>query len=140
MANDVILGMGFHHISLKVTDYDRSVRFYRELGLKQIVEWGEGESRISMHDLGDGTRIEIFASKGEDYPPEGRWQHFALAVRDVDAAYNHALSVGAKSRQAPALMKIPDARPCRMNIYIAFVEGPDGEVIEFFKQVVQMVD
>lgn len=94
MANEKIKGMGFHHISLKARDYDKSVEFYKALGLKQYIEWGSGDKRISMFDLGDGGMIEIFSEKDMPYPEEGRWQHLALSVRDVDEALNTALSAG----------------------------------------------
>ena len=103
--------------------------------MEEIVRWGEGEFEIVMLDIGDGGRLELFANRGVDYPAEGRWQHFAISVDDVEAAYELALSVGAKPFIAPKIAPLDDARPAPMAIQVAFVEGPDGEQLEFFKQV-----
>lgn len=136
MSNSVIRGMGFHHLALKASDYEKTVNFYKALGMKPVVEWGENDNRIMMIDVGDGGRLEIFAGCGDGYPAEGRWQHFALCVQDVVAAYNTALEAGAESVTPPTVMNLDDARPSRMTIQVAFVKGPDGEQIEFFKQLV----
>ena len=62
MSNDIIKGMGFHHIGLKAADFEKSLAFYKALGLKEVVRWGEGEKTIAMLDLGDGGRLELFAN------------------------------------------------------------------------------
>lgn len=135
MANEVIKGMRFHHVALRTTCLERSVEFYRALGMKEIVRWGEGMYEIVMLDVGDGGRFELFANRGVDYPAEGRFQHFAFGVEDVVAAYEKALSIGAKPLTPPKTVPLEDARPERMAIQVAFVLGPDGEQLEFFKQV-----
>ena len=54
MANEIIKGMGFHHIALKALDFDAALKFYTEgLGMKFYTSWGEGEKKIAMLDLGD---------------------------------------------------------------------------------------
>lgn len=132
MANQKITDMSFHHVSLKASNYEKSIEFYRELGMKTVVEWGQGDSRIMMLDIGDGSIFEICAAGANSYASEGRLQHVAFAVRNVDAAYEAAIKAGAVSVMEPTLMKLDDARPSRMNIYVAFVAGPDGEQIEFY--------
>lgn len=135
MANEVIKGMGFHHVALRTSCLERSVEFYLALGMKEIVRWGEGMLEIVMLDVGDGGRFELFANRGVDYPAEGRFQHFAFKVDDVVASYEKALSIGAKALTPPKVVPLEDARPERMAIQVAFVLGPDGEQLEFFKQV-----
>ena len=135
MSNKIIPGAGFHHVALRTQDLERSLGFYKALGMTEIVRWGEGELEIVMLDIGDGGRIELFANRGVDYPAEGRWQHFAISADDVPAAYALAVSLGGKPLIAPKTVPLDDARPAPIAIEIAFVEGPDGEQIEFFKQV-----
>ncbi len=135
MANEAIKGMGFHHIALRTTDFERSLEFYKALGMKPVIEWGEGMMTIAMFDIGDGGRFEIFANRGVDYPPEGRLQHFAFKVDDVVFAYEHALSVGAKEHTKPKTVPLEDARPNKATIQVAFVTGPDGELLEFFREI-----
>ena len=135
MSNKIISGAGFHHVALRTTCLEKSLSFYKALGMEEIVRWGEGELEIVMLDIGDGGRLELFANRGIDYPAEGRWQHFAISACDVPAAYELALSLGAKPITAPKTVPLDDARPQPITIQVAFVEGPDGEQVEFFKQV-----
>lgn len=125
---------GLHHIAVKASDYDRSLRFYQEgIGLKRVYGWGQGDSRASLLDMGDGNYIELFAG-GKPRPadaPEPVVLHFALRSADPVAAYNKAIAAGAKSQMEPKELNLPGEPP--IKVHIAFVVGPDGEVIEFFK-------
>ena len=132
MANQKIQGMGFHHVSIKVKNYEKSVEFYRALGMKTVVEWGQGDGRIMMLDIGDGNIFEICAGGTDKNCGVGSIGHVAFAVRNVDTAYAAAIAAGAKSVMTPTVMKLDDARPSRMTIYVAFVAGPNGEEIEFY--------
>ncbi|MBQ9112010.1 MAG: VOC family protein [Clostridia bacterium] len=134
MSNSIIKGLGFHHIGLKCADLARSETFYRALGLTEVVRWGEGEGAVVMYDLGDGGRIELFANGGDEYSANGKWIHFAMYVDDVDTAYETALSAGAQSLKPPKTVDL-DSSPEKICIRVAFVKGPDGEELEFFKQV-----
>lgn len=134
MSNKIIGGMGFHHIALKVKDFQKSVAMYQALGMEEIVRWGEGKSEIVMLDIGDGGRIELFANGGDEYAVNGKWQHFAMRVDDVDHAYAVALAAGFLPKIAPKVVPL-DSRPDKIAINIAFVIGPDGEEVEFFKEV-----
>ena len=134
--NTVIPGLGFHHIALRVRDYDRSLAFYRDgLGCTIAAAWGEAPDRKVMVDLGDGGRIEIFEKpySGKRICADflGEWFHFAMRTDDVDAAYARALEAGAVSQMTPRDMDLP-ADPV-YPVRLAFVQGPDGEVIEFFR-------
>lgn len=135
MANQKIKGMGFHHVALRTTNFEKSLEFYKALGMEFIVQWGQGPMTIAMFDIGDGGRFEIFANRGVDYPSEGRLQHFAFCVDDVEAAYAHALSIGAEALTPPKTVPLEDAIPEKITIQVAFVKGPDGEQLEFFKQL-----
>lgn len=135
MANEKIKGAGFHHVALRTTDLNKSLEFYMGLGMKEVLRWGKDELEIVMLDIGDGGIIELFANRGVDYPAEGRWQHFAICVEDVEAAYALALSLGGKPFIAPKIAPLDDAKPAPASIQVAFVEGPDGEQVEFFKRL-----
>ncbi|MBR5527814.1 MAG: VOC family protein [Clostridia bacterium] len=135
MSNSIIKGLGFHHIALKANDFEKSVEFYKALGLEFVVSWGEGDKRIAMFDLGDGGRIELFAGGNDtDFPAEGKYMHFAMCCDDVDAAYKTALAAGAVSHKEPSVIPL-ESSPEKISINIAFVKGPSGELLEFFKQV-----
>ena len=134
MANQIISGMGFHHIALKVADFEKSLRMYRALGLEELVRWGEGKGEIAMLDIGDGGRIELFACGGDEFAVNGKWQHFAMCVDDVEQAYEIALAAGFLPKIPPKVVAL-DSKPEKMSINIAFVLGNDGEEVEFFKEV-----
>ena len=134
MANQVIPGLGFHHIGLKASDFEKSRAFYAALGMREVVSWGEGEKTIALYDIGDGGKIEIFANGGDEYSENGKWIHFALKCDDVDASYAAALSAGARPMTPPRTVELA-SRPYLMTIRVAFVYGPDGEQIELFREL-----
>lgn len=133
--NKKIPGLGFHHIALKVKDLDKSIEFYTiGLGMTPVVGWREGDKRIQMLDLGNGDILELFAGGSDELQAVGKWQHFAMCVEDVDAAYKTAIKAGAESHIEPKTVPL-DSQPYKMSIRIAFVKGLDGEQLEFFKVV-----
>ena len=138
MANSVIKGMGFHHMALYASDFDKSLAFYQKLGMTVYTAWGEGDSRIALLDTGDGSMLELFAKPGREMASEGRWQHLALHVENVEAALQTALAAGAKLQMPVTVMDL-DSHPRKITIQIAFVYGPDGEVVEFIKQLVKKI-
>lgn len=133
MANEIIAGCGFHHIGLRVRDYQKSIEMYRAIGLKEIVGWTSGDREIRMFDLGDGGRLELF-STGTENMPEGCWMHFAMKADDVEEAFRTAVAAGFTPITAPKIVPL-DSHPEKITIQCAFVAGNDGEQIEFFKQI-----
>lgn len=126
---------GFHHVALRASDFEMTLRFYQDgLGFVRKYGWGEGDSRAAMLDTGDGNYLEVFAggkrAAGED-PPEGALLHFAIRTPDVDAAYARAMAAGARSHVEPKNVTLGGDPP--VPVRLAFVKGPDGEIIEFFQ-------
>lgn len=120
---------GFHHVAMKVANFDGVTKFYKEVfGCTEKVSWGEGDKRAVMLDVGDGCCIEIFA--GGDGNTEGKIAitHFCLAVTDVDAVAEKARAAGATITVEPKDVNIPSepATPVRL----AFMKGLAGEIIE----------
>ena len=132
MSNRVV--SGFHHVALKCADLEKSLKMYKALGLEEFARWGEGSGEIVMCNVGDGGKIEFFADGGDAFSVNGKWQHFALRVEDVDAAYNTALAAGFVHKLAPTTIPL-DSKPEKLTIRIAFVIGPDGEELEFFREL-----
>ena len=67
---------------------------------------------------------------GEE-PTEGALLHFCLRAADTDASYARAIAAGAVSRVAPVTRQLSEES--RVEVRIAFVTGPNGEVIEFLQ-------
>ena len=131
MPNKKIPGAGSHHIAISSADFDKSVKFYIEgLGMTPVAFWGENENRAAMLDIGNGSHFEIFANGSSNEQQDAKFAHFAFATTNPDLAYENALAAGAVSHIEPkdVIGVIPN-----MPIRIAFVKGPDGEVLEFFK-------
>ena len=84
--------------------------------------------------LDSGEYGVILRAKGIVAGAEGKWLHFAMKVDDVDAAYETALKAGFEPKIAPKVVPL-QSWPAPMSINIAFVVGPDGEELEFFKEL-----
>lgn len=128
------MSVGLHHVALKTSDLEKSLTMYKALGMTEEWRSGEGKSEIAMVNIGDGSKIEFFANGGDEFHANGKWEHLALRTDDVDKAYKTALDAGFVSRTAPFDLEV-NSRPEKINIRIAFVYGPDGEVVEFFKEL-----
>ena len=132
MANKKVPNIGIHHIALSVVDFDKSIKFYTEgLGCTVVAEWGEDAGRAALLDIGNGSHFEIFANGSTNEQKDAKFAHLALATTNPDAAYKNALAAGGVSQKEPTDFAIPSNPP--MPVRLAFVQGPDGEVIEFFK-------
>ncbi|MDX1931482.1 MAG: VOC family protein [Capsulimonadales bacterium] len=129
---------GYHHIALRARDFDRSFAFYTDgLGFVLAHQWGEGEGRIALLDMGDGNYLELFASKPGQTPPEGgevppAWPYFHLAMRssDVDADIETVRALGCPITIEPKTVEVGTK-----TIRVGFFLGPDGEVLEFFQHI-----
>jgi glyoxylase I family protein len=82
-------------------------------------------------DIGNGSHFEIFANGNANPTKDAKFVHFAFATTDPDLAYKNAVAAGAASQMEPKTLDIPATPP--LPVRIAFVVGPDGEVLEFFK-------
>jgi len=134
--NPTIGGGGFHHVAIKVADFDRAVDFYTTgLGFTSKITWGEGDKRAVMLDTGDGNYLEIFAGGDPNAASEARMIHYALRTTNCEAAHQKALAAGATERMAPKEIHI-NGQPTPADVKISFVIAPTGEIIEFFENQV----
>ncbi len=116
-----------HHLSVGVTDLERSARFYdaalAALGYVQV--WAH-ETDIGYGSPGGGDKFALKVRGGISAPAPGFHLAFAAASRAaVDRFHAAALLHGGRDNGAPGLR--PDYGP---GYYAAFVIDPDGYQIE----------
>ena len=143
-----------HHVSLFVSDLEESVKFYTSgLGLTVREEFddiigSQASGELPFHvasiflEAGGGRYVELHpAGDGAISPPGFPMNHLALAVVNVDAAYDRALAAGATPfgftlptedwDGAPLDVIMSGQRPEPMRM--AFLQGPSGELIELYQ-------
>ena len=126
-------------------DFDATVKFYTEgLGFRVHFPFAiPGRiDRAAFLDAGDGRFVEVFGpasnvqSEGRrreagEARTEGALLHFCLRAADTDASYARAIAAGAESRVEPVTRRLSETP--LVEVRIAFVAGPNGEVIEFLQ-------
>lgn len=132
-ANEVVKGCGFHHVAVRTPDWDASMKFWCEgLGFHRAIEWGEAPRRACMLDTGDGNYLELFEREPlADTEAEAPILHFCFRADDVDAATEKAVAAGAKVTAQPTDPPVFAAKG--LKVRISFVQGPAGEICEFFQ-------
>ena len=142
MSNSIIKGLGYAHVAIASNNFEKSLAFYQALGMTIYTQWGEGDARIALLDMGEGALLELFSKPAlntdktaglEDGAP---FMHFAFSAEDVDAAYHTALAAGATPLIAPKNAPL-QSHPVPLTLRVAFVKGPCGEELEFFKATVR---
>jgi catechol 2,3-dioxygenase-like lactoylglutathione lyase family enzyme len=137
--------LSFHHVAVRAKDFDATLKFYAEgLGCRVHFPFSvPGRiDRAAFLDLGDGRYIEVFGqgsavqSEGRRREPgedatEGAVLHFCLRAKDVDAAYARAVAAGGVGRVEPVTRRLLESP--LVEVRIAFVAGPNGEVIELLR-------
>lgn len=142
--NEAIGGGGFHHVGLRVMNFETSMKFYTEvLGMKILLDcphpWEpDTVDHICLLDTGDGNCIEIFTGGKQD-PVEfdqfraGAYFHLALRSNNVDAVVERARKAGAKILVEPLDVRLEAYNGDVKLGRVAFILGPDGEQVEFFQ-------
>ena len=131
--NQVMAGLGSHHIALQTQDFHAAIAFYSEvMGMEKVAEFSADGRRIVLLDIGDGSHLELFeplpdTSASAD-ASDDRFFHFALATSDIAAALERARAAGME-----ITTELTDAQLGPLDVTIAFFKGPGGEVIELFQ-------
>ena len=121
---------GIHHLGLYTKDAEKSLEFYTQLGAKVVHSFpmSDKDATIYLVDLGNNAVVEIIPRGNGEEEKDAHWAHLAIRTDDARAAYDLAIKAGAKTRIEPK-----DVNLGTMAATIAFVLGPDNEVLEFFQ-------
>ena len=118
------------HVSLGVTDLERSRRFYdavlQPLGIVRIVDFEQRGSDYGAMPGSLGVEFTITAEPGNSMPSRGMHVCFRAPDRAaVEAFHRAALQSGGRSDGEPGLR--PHYHP---DYFAAFVLDPDGHRVE----------
>lgn len=139
-----------HGIALTVSDLDRSVAFYEgALGFRKIGERLIADAEFDRISGTSGVRVrsatlrlgdesieleQYLAPAGAPLPSDSRaqdlwFQHFAIVVRDMDAAYAH-LARQRFQAISSAPQTIPESNVAAAGIRAYKFKDPDGHPLE----------
>lgn len=110
-----------HHVALLTPNFAEMEAFYTQtLEFPVTLRWDDRQ--IIFIDIGS-TTIELIGrdQATADSQPTGGWDHLALHVEDIDAAFQELVDKGVKIRSEPRDFK---------DIRVAFFFDPDGNVLE----------
>lgn len=111
-----ISGVG---ITLLVTDLDRSLDFYRDLGFAEL-DRGAGNAVLTF-----GTTRLVLREVTGAAPISRRLVHVNLEVDDIQAAYERLRGAGVRFTYAPRVV----TRGTKLEVWAAAFRDPDGHGI-----------
>ena len=125
----------FHHACISVTNRERSVEFYNQLGFEQVHFWEANDKSLTItHLKNGGTILELFCyadykpapdtihSTKTDLPVIGN-KHFGLRVDSIEAAREDLAAKGIVDKD----IEITQGRTGPRYFFIA---DPDGILVE----------
>lgn len=108
-----------HHVSLNVTDTERSLGFYRDVLGMAVLPRPDFSFGGAWLDAGNGRQIHLIEAR----VPTDHGQHVAFRVDDIDAVVAALRSAGFTPN---------DPRPVGDTaIRQTFLRDPDGNLLEF---------
>lgn len=135
---------GLHHFSISVADADRSLAFYRDLGLELVSDREvvrdfvermtavRGAQVRIVHLSGHGANLELLeyrqprgAQRARE-PNEVGSAHLCFLTEDIEAAYEWLRGKGVSFRSAPVRVTSGPNTDGR-GFYL---EDPDGNAVE----------
>jgi lactoylglutathione lyase len=126
-----IAGVRFGHVAFKVSNVERSVRWYGDAfgAEKSFHAKREGERpELMFLEFAKGQLVEFFTNgKNKIEPPADPigYLHFCLLVDDLAAALKHLAEMNVMPSRGPFTG--------RASQQIAFISDPDGNVIELMQ-------
>ena len=126
-----ITGVRFGHVAFKVSEVERSVRWYTDaFGAQKVFHAKQEGDRpeLMFLEFAKGQLVEFFTNgknKPQQPPDPIGYLHFCLVVDDLDAALKHLATMNVYPDRPP--------RAGRAHYRITFISDPDGNVIELME-------
>ncbi len=133
--NPLLPGGGIHHIAVRTTDLDASLKLYSVvLGMPVVKEKDVPGKRLVLLDTGDGSHIELAAPLDSSAPtniPEVNHplQHIALTTTDVIGVIERVRTAGYEITVEPKEVRLGESPTT-----VAFFKGSSGELIELYSK------
>ncbi|WP_160722309.1 VOC family protein [Bacillus sp. USDA818B3_A] len=120
------------HVGVFVKDLNASLTFYQEVvGMELKDQFTIADGALTLAFLGfngsDETELELVHGGNPNLPEEGKVNHIAFLVDDIDEEFNRL-----KGLEVAFISEEVDTLPNGYRNF--FVNGPDGEKVEFFKR------
>jgi lactoylglutathione lyase len=124
--------MSLLHTCYRITDIDRSVKFYEALGFEERRRMPIRDEAtnvfMSMPDDGPEPRLELTYNHGVDsYDLGTAYGHIAINAPDLDATLDRLKAQGIEPERPPYTIREGGNRIC-------FVRDPDGYRIELIER------
>ncbi|HEY4487779.1 MAG TPA: VOC family protein [Candidatus Paceibacterota bacterium] len=126
-----IPALRFGHVAFRVSDVERSVRWYDDaFGARKVFHAPQAGDRqeLMFLEFAKGQFIELFTNGRDKVETPANaigYQHFCLAVDDLNQMLEHLAAISVYPERPP--------RIGRSHYLIAFVSDPDGNVIELMQ-------
>ncbi|WP_066067836.1 VOC family protein [Neobacillus soli] len=125
-------GKKIDHVGVMVKDLDASITFYQDVvGMKLKDKFTIANGAKTLAFLGftgsDETELELIYGSNDNFPAEGRVNHFAITVEDIEAEFERLKGLDVQFIH-PEISTLPNGY---RNF---FVHGPNCEKVEFFQR------
>ncbi len=112
--------LGVHHVSINVSDLEETVDFYTEILGLELLDRPDASISVPGRWLAcaDGRQVHLLL----DEVPDGKGQHFAFEVGNVEAVIAELASKGVRVGRASTMEGV-----CIQS----FCTDPSGNLVEF---------
>ena len=118
------LFLGLQHVGLPTDRYEETISFYHRIGFETYDTEINGASRVCFPRLND-LILEVYECSACTQQT-GAWDHIAINVCDIDAAFEYVTSE--MPLQPTCVQKLPFFE---RGVRFFVITGPNGERVEF---------
>ena len=118
------LFLGLQHVGLPTDRYEETISFYHRIGFETYDTEINGASRVCFLRLND-LILEVYECSACTQQT-GAWDHIAINVCDIDAAFEYVTSE--MPLQPTCVQKLPFFE---RGVRFFVITGPNGERVEF---------
>lgn len=140
--------IGFHHYSLKVKNFEKTLKFYNSLGFEEVHSWSlpsfQLNKAIMLHNRSINCFVEL-CDENAVIPTQGRKRqkddefiensilHICFTVKDAAIAREEAMKNGALDLSEDIFELNLVSQQKSVTVRNSLVYSPNGEVIEFLE-------